>query len=171
MVRLSSLVENFLMEAVAVEHVPFKTRLRQLRTAQRLSQEELSYRTRDLGHPISAQTIRSYEAGRTKPDLSKRSAGRVVYEVLARALEADPEEFAEYRLLIAREALDEGVVGLDAALTTLEQVEAATVEAPGRGRLGDPPPGRIRRLAESQPSGQARAKSQKRRGAAKPRGA
>lgn len=51
---------------------------------------------------------------------------------VARALGVEPEEFPEYRLAMAREMLDERVVGLDQALATLTQFETALQERAAR---------------------------------------
>jgi transcriptional regulator with XRE-family HTH domain len=58
---------------------------------------------------------------------SRRASARTML-ALAKALEIDPTEFAEYRLALARHALDEDRVGLDKALAALEKSGLEPVE-------------------------------------------
>jgi transcriptional regulator with XRE-family HTH domain len=117
--------------------VPFKLRLKELRTERGLSQEELAFRTRDHGVPLSTQTIRVYEAGRSRPGRIGRTRATEVYRALASALEVEPEVWPEYRLAQIRDALDESIVGLEVALTTLAIIEGVAPE----GVLPPPPEG------------------------------
>lgn len=122
--------------------IPFKLRLRQLRDEMGVTQEELAYRTRDAGTPISAQSIRVYESGRSRPDWDPRSGrrGTEVYMALAAGLGVAPEEFIEYRLLKLREALDERLVGLEMALATLDRLQGEAESPPRAGRRPKLPP-------------------------------
>lgn len=60
---------------------------------------------------------------------ARRASARTML-ALAKALEIDPNEFAEYRLALARHLLDEEKVGLDAALGTLEDSGLEPLDVP-----------------------------------------
>jgi len=57
----------------------------------------------------------------TAIETGKRRASARTMLALAKALEIDPDEFAEYRLALARHVLDEERVGLDVAVKNLER--------------------------------------------------
>lgn len=75
----------------------------------------------------SLSTLRAFALAPAKPGNGKRTRDRYpsaeTIADVARALGVPPEEFPEYQLAKAREALDERVVGLE---TALEHFEAAT---------------------------------------------
>ena len=93
----------------------------------------------------------------SKAQLDKSMRGalpvrRETMEMLARHLGLDPAEtFVEYRLALARDALDERVVGLQAAAEMLEAIEAATQSeaAASAPRAAPQPPASDRRRAAS----------------------
>lgn len=144
--------------------VPFKLRLKELRTARGLSQEELAFRSREHGVPLSTQTIRVYERGRSRPGRIGKTRATDVYEALAGALDVDPEVWPEYRLAVMRDALDEAVVGLEIALATLALIEGAAPE----GVLPPPPEGLLRSPERASPSAPDHPRSPTRRVDVKP---
>lgn len=102
----------------------------------------------------------------SKAQLDKSMTGvlpvrRETMEMLADHLGLDPAEtFVEYRLALARDALDERVVGLEAAAATLDSIEAATraaAQAPAR-RAGERP------APSGQPTGAGRSARRKAQG-------
>jgi uncharacterized Zn finger protein len=78
-------------------------------------------------------TMKSVMAGRRRPT-------PVLMEAVARVLDVAPDAFAEYRLALARNQLDEREVGLGAAVAHLERIEAAMRTRPRRpsGRASAP---------------------------------
>lgn len=110
---------------------PFKVALKELRLKRGLSQENLAFETQRHGAGVSTAAVRVYEAGRSRP-------GRAVYEAIAKALGVAPEEFPEYRLAVMREALDESVVGLEAALEMLALIERRAKAAPDPSGASQP---------------------------------
>jgi transcriptional regulator with XRE-family HTH domain len=137
----------------ALPVVPFKTKLRQLREERGLSQEALARKTWAVApQGISTQSIRFWETGVRSPGRSARKKtdlpARVIYELLAKALDVDPAEFPEYQLLVAREALDEQIVGLENAYTMLNVLLGAqTVPLPPD--MPQPPPSKPRPSAKA----------------------
>lgn len=129
--------------AVPPEPIPFADRFYLLRDAltpegeRPLSEEKVAYRTiahDPTGRGVSYAAIRKYAKGAPIGSNEDTAAARFadikrIYVALAGALEVEPEVFPEYRLLLARASLDEAVVGLAQALTTLAVVERAV----GRG--------------------------------------
>lgn len=112
---------------MAVE--PYHQRLRRLRRERGLSQPALFREARG----VSLDTIRALERD---PAATSSAAGRgrarypsaATLASLAEALRVEPDEFPEYRLAVARDRLDERIVGLDRALATLERVKPALVD-------------------------------------------
>jgi transcriptional regulator with XRE-family HTH domain len=102
---------------------PYWQRIRRLRQARGLSQPQL-YRLVD---DVSMDMIRALERDPEKPTTAVRSPSRypsaATLANLARALEVPPEEFPEYRLALARDRLDDRIVGLEQAMATLAAVE------------------------------------------------
>lgn len=93
-----------------------------LRRERGWSREVLShhaFRIDDSG--TSVAQITAIERG------ARRASARTML-ALAKALEIDPDEFAEYRLALARHVLDEDRVGLDSALASLERSGLEPVE-------------------------------------------
>lgn len=89
-----------------------------LRAETGLSQEDLAYEARDHGAPstLTGSWISQLKSG-------KRPLSLDVLIGIAGALGIEPERFAEYRLAIARQQLDEREVGLAQALQALEAYE------------------------------------------------
>jgi transcriptional regulator with XRE-family HTH domain len=99
----------------------FSDRLRHLRKeVAGLSRSQLSRKTTAVnGRGLPEITIKVLETDRTRqPEIN-------TIEVLAAALEVEPETFPEYRLALARRQLDEREVGLAQALSNLDLVERA----------------------------------------------
>lgn len=103
---------------MAVEE-PFPDRLKRLAAARGLSVSKVSYMAwkPDL-KGTSPNTLNSVMAGR-------RPVTAPIVEAVAQVLQVQPDEFPEYRLLMARRALDEREVGFEAALRALSQFESA----------------------------------------------
>ena len=94
----------------------FPVALRELFDAYEISQREVSRRTRATGQKgLSHVTIGFLAQGRMEP--SKQAM-----EWVALAFGIAPEYFAEYRLVLAREALDQKVIGLSRALDSLARL-------------------------------------------------
>jgi transcriptional regulator with XRE-family HTH domain len=102
---------------------PYWQRLRRLREERGLSQPQLYRETED----VSLEMVRALERDPAKPTRSQRSRSRYPSAAtLARicaALGVPPEEFPEYRLALARDRLDDRVVGLDDAVAALGRIE------------------------------------------------
>lgn len=99
--------------------VPLASRLRQLRADRGMSRSQLARQTVRVdpaGVGLPEVTIKDLE---TRP----RQAKAATMELLALALDVEPETFVEYRLAIARRALDERQVGLEAAAAMLSRTE------------------------------------------------
>lgn len=119
---MSSLTENYLVVGMdAQTPLPFGRRLAELRKEAGITLNELSHRAWAAGHSISEPSLRNYEKGRTRGLLKRES-----YEAVAKALEVDPNEFVEYRLVVLREMLDPMAVGLEVAAATLALIEGAS---------------------------------------------
>lgn len=130
---------------------PLGAKLRRLRVARGLSQEEVAFRMHDADGKATGGAVGQFERGVTRP------LPRTV-EAIAAALDVPAEGFAEYRLALARRLLDEREVGLEAALANYETVrevlglpeEPAT---PSAGAGAPPAPGELgRRIEEPQTS-------------------
>lgn len=94
----------------------FPVALRELFDAYGISQREVSRRTRATGQKgLSHVTIGFLAQGRMEP--SKQAM-----EWVALAFGIAPDYFAEYRLVLAREALDQKIVGLSRALDNLTRL-------------------------------------------------
>jgi hypothetical protein len=97
---------------------PFPAALRDLLEERELSQRGLSKliedKARNKREYLSLYSVNYLIQGRLAPTM--RST-----EAIARALSIDPNYFAEYRLEVARRALDPDVVGLRTALRNLER--------------------------------------------------
>jgi transcriptional regulator with XRE-family HTH domain len=90
---------------------PLASALAALMTERRLSYRALSQRTRSAdpaGTGLTHGHLANLIAGRARPS-------RRALELIARALELEPDHFAEYRLAELRDQLDERRVGFDAA--------------------------------------------------------
>jgi transcriptional regulator with XRE-family HTH domain len=102
---------------------PYWQRIRRLRLARKLSQERL-YRATE---GVSMDMIRALEADPRRMTKAKRQRSRypsaATLARVANALQVPPEEFPEYRLALARDRLDDRIVGLEQALETLKTVE------------------------------------------------
>lgn len=99
---------------------PFGDRLRRIRDAKGVSRSQLSRATVTVdpeGAGLPEITIKALEGGRRLQPRPK------TIELLAAALDVLPAEFPEYRLALARAALDEQAVGLEQALQTLAAIE------------------------------------------------
>jgi transcriptional regulator with XRE-family HTH domain len=119
---LSSFLREEIVGTVPEAEEPFVLRVRRLAAERGMSLERVGVEAWD-------QNIRG-----TSPNLFKQViAGRralkpALIEAVARALHVPPEEFPEYRLALARRALDENEVGLDEALELLSRIEGALRE-------------------------------------------
>lgn len=116
-----------------------------------MSQDDLAYEARKHGAPatLTGSWISQLKKG-TRPITID------VFRGLAGALGVPPETFAEYRLAIARDQLDERIVGLDGALANLRELEAAA--AGGRTAPAPPKGGFLQQLlasAQTTPADQA----------------
>lgn len=89
-----------------------------------MSQDDLAYEARRHGAPatLTGSWVSQLKKG-TRPITIE------IFEGLAGALNVPPETFAEYRLAIARLALDESHMGLDGALVNLRLIEEAATAA------------------------------------------
>lgn len=102
------------------EPEPFGDRLRRLRDARGISRSQLSRATVAVdpeGTGLPEITIKQLERG------NRLQPRPHTMELLAAALDVLPAEFPEYRLALARAALDEQTVGLGEALATLAAIE------------------------------------------------
>lgn len=98
---------------------PFPVRVRRLAAERGYSLDRLAMEAWDPNvRGTSANLFREVLKGR-------RALKPTLLEAVARALSVDPEEFPEYRLAMARRALDETEVGLDEAVATLSRAEEA----------------------------------------------
>lgn len=119
---------------------PFSERLRALAAERGTSVERVGTAAYDPAvEGTSLGMLRKVIGGQRAPN-------RALIEAVATALSVHPDEFAEYRLLVARESLDERVVGLDAALDQLRRIESA-LEERGARRAVTPAPGSDQRPA------------------------
>jgi transcriptional regulator with XRE-family HTH domain len=94
------------------------TRIRMLREERGLSLDDLAYAARRWAPKMTGGYI-----GRLERDEKYPSVATI--EALARGLEIDPTAIPEYRLGVARRALDERAVGLGPAIATLEELSKA----------------------------------------------
>ena len=136
-----------------------------------LATEKVAWRTiaaDPTGKGVSYAALRKYEKGAPIGSNEETAPARFedmkrTYAAIAGALEQPPEVFHEYRLLLARGELDEAVVGLTAALTTLEAVAGLGQLPPLRPALRrpradrspgdqDPAPPKSRRRSRKAPS-------------------
>jgi transcriptional regulator with XRE-family HTH domain len=116
-----------------------------------LSQDDLAYEARKHGAPKALNS-----SWYSKVKRGDRPLTTEFLTGIAGALKIPPETFAEYRLAIARQQLDEQIVGLDGALANLRELEAAA--AGGRSAPAPPQGGFLSRLlasAETTPRDQA----------------
>jgi transcriptional regulator with XRE-family HTH domain len=102
---------------------PYWQRIRRLREARGLSRPDLSLLaggvSREMLQAIETDPARLTEAQRQR----QRYPSPTTLARVAKALDIEPDEFPEYRLALARNRLDDRVVGLDQALATLDAVE------------------------------------------------
>ena len=121
----------------------------ELRAEAGLSQDDLAYEARQHGAPstLTGSWISQLRRG-------KRPLAIDILEGIAGALEVDPNVFVEYRLAVARRALDEKEVGLAQAAATLTALGDVVTAMPG------PPPGELARLLrDAEPSSRGRGRS------------
>ena len=97
---------------------PFGETLQSILDMEQISQRELGRRCVQESHWGSNRTIAQLVKGELSPSLG-------AMENIAKALRIQPETFAEYRLMVARNKLDPREVGLKSALKTLEVFERA----------------------------------------------
>lgn len=95
---------------------------------------EIKHAASKLGHGdrsgASVSSVQKHLAGTLK---SSPSVG--LMEATASVLGIQPDAFGEYRLAMARRAIDESVVGLDVALERLKRIESRRPpKAPRTGR-------------------------------------
>jgi transcriptional regulator with XRE-family HTH domain len=96
---------------------PFPDRLRRLAAARGLSVERIGAMAWD-------PKVRGTSVNHLKKVIyGQRALTPTLIEAIAGALDVPPEEFPEYRLAMARRALDETEVGLDEALAALNRIE------------------------------------------------
>jgi transcriptional regulator with XRE-family HTH domain len=100
------------MEPLMQSNAPFPETFNAIREELRLSRREISRRCERHGWG-SHTTISRLASGDLKPSME-------ALEVIARILGVPPETFAEYRMRMARRALDPDEVGFDVALKNLE---------------------------------------------------
>jgi transcriptional regulator with XRE-family HTH domain len=102
---------------------PYWQRVRRLRQARGLSQTRLYRLTED----VSMDMIRALESDPGRESSAQRHRSRypsaTTLARVAKALDVAPEEFPEYRLAVARDRLDDRVVGLERAVASLEAIE------------------------------------------------
>jgi transcriptional regulator with XRE-family HTH domain len=102
---------------------PYWQRIRRLRLERGLSQAQL-YREAEN---VSMETIRALEADPEGDTKAKRRRSRrpstTTLERVCKPLRTSPEVFPEYQLALARDQLDERVVGLERAMATLKTVK------------------------------------------------
>lgn len=127
---------------------PFGETLKALRKDRDLTLERLAFRVYDVGGKITAGAISQFERGASNPTIA-------TIELLAKALEVEPETFVAYRLAIARRLLDERQIPLEEAVANLALIEptlAAAELAPGdAGPVRMPSTKRLREAALSEP--------------------
>lgn len=118
----------------------FPTTVKQLAAERGVSVASISFEAYDRNTKgTNPDTMKSVMAGRRAPT-------PVLMEAIARVLGVDPDVFAEYRLAVARQQLDERVVGLDQALANLERLVPPSTPSVRRRaakaaqRLDDTPP-------------------------------
>lgn len=105
-------------------HQDFATSVKQLAAERGLSVAKVGYQAYDPSiKGTNPDTFKSVMAGR-------RIVTPTLIEAVAQVLDVPPEEFAEYRLALARRQLDEREVGLADALENLQRVEAAMQTRP-----------------------------------------
>jgi len=96
--------------------------LPELRRSKGWSRERLAHSAYAVDRDgTSAAQIAAIERGRRRPSARTMAA-------LAEALGVAPTVFAEYRLAVARHVLDERAVGLDQAITRLEELGMEPVD-------------------------------------------
>lgn len=101
------------------EPEPFAERVRRLAEAKDLSPTQVGYLAfKQDARGTSPATLQKVIRG-------ERPLNVALLEAVARALDVPPEEFPEYRLAVARRALDEREVGLGEALDMLAAIEQA----------------------------------------------
>lgn len=107
---------------------PYWERFKRLKAEKRLSWSDLVR----ASEKASLSTLRAFALAPAKTADGKRSRDRYpsadTIADVARALNVPPEEFPEYRLAKAREALDERIAGLEEALENLEAREPTRLE-------------------------------------------
>jgi transcriptional regulator with XRE-family HTH domain len=112
---------------------PFGEALRELMQARSLSYRGLSDAIRKLdGKGITHAHLNMLANGHDKPSMR-------AMELIARACGVDPDYFAEYRLAVAMRALDPDVVGLDQALSNLNDRLGARRTGGARARRAPAP--------------------------------
>lgn len=108
--------KNHPQEAPKPSSATFPVALRELFDIYGISQREASRRTRETGQKgLSHVTISFLLQGKMDPS-------RQAMEWLALAFGVAPGYFAEYRLRVARDALDPKIVGLSRALNALKKM-------------------------------------------------
>lgn len=101
---------------------PIREKLPELRKAKGWSRDRLSHEAFAIDQEgTSGALITGIERG------TRRASPRTM-AALAKALEVEPTEFAEYRLALARHVLDEEKVGLAQAIKNLEDSNLEGVE-------------------------------------------
>jgi transcriptional regulator with XRE-family HTH domain len=106
------------------------------------SQDDVAYEARRHGAPstLTGSWISQLRKGSRPlaPDVLRGIAG---------ALGIEPERFAEYRLAVARQQLDERAIGLEQAVANLRALEDMVTEE----GLPGPPDGELARLLKGEP--------------------
>lgn len=111
---------------------PYWQRFSRLKQEKNLSWSQLVRTAKNAGlSTLRGLTIEPPTPGEAKRGLHRYPSAETL-EDAARALGVEPEEFPEYRLAKARDLLDERVVGLHQAMTTLTQFETALQERAAR---------------------------------------
>ena len=100
----------------------FRAITTRLRVERGMTMEDLAFEARR--HAPSGAVSLSLIQKRLAPG-SAATPSSGMLQALAAALGVPPETYPEYRLAIARRALDEREVGLEAALATLSAIEDA----------------------------------------------
>lgn len=112
----------------------WRTRFARLRSAAGGAPiEDLHYRARQRLEARGETAVSLSLMQKRLAPASEKQPTPDLLRTLAAAVEVAPEEFAEYRLALARESLDENVVGLEAALRQLTLIDSALAKG-GRGR-------------------------------------
>jgi len=120
---------------------PFGDALRELMEERDLTYRSLARRTQELdGKGMTHAHINMLANGHEKPSMR-------AMELIARALEVEPDHFAQYRLAVAMRELDPAEVGLEQAL---ENLNARLVAGRAHGAIGSLSP---EPLAKPRPSG------------------